>query len=75
MPRLRKQNQLKGGNGAAPHVIGVVGGIGQQVAVPGSNVIAMRDVNQVPVVAPVKGGALVQLTPATIEALGPTSGS
>jgi hypothetical protein len=59
----KKQN---GGAGASDHVIGVVGGIGQQVAVPGSNVIAMRDVTAPPVV-PVKGGALIPLTPANVE--------
>jgi hypothetical protein len=63
--KSRKQSQ-RGGAGAADHVIGVVGGIGQQVALPGSNVIAMKDLSTPPIVE-TKGGALVALTPATIE--------
>jgi hypothetical protein len=63
--KSRKQSQ-RGGAGAADHVIGVVGGIGQQVALPGSNVIAMKDLSAPPLVE-TKGGALVALTPATIE--------
>jgi len=61
----RKQRQHKGGD-ASQYVSSVVGGIGQQTAVPGTNVIAMRDLNTPPVIE-TKGGALVALTPATIE--------
>jgi len=61
----RKQRQHKGGD-ASQYVSSVVGGIGQQNAVPGSNVIAMKDLS-VPSVIETKGGALVALTPATIE--------
>lgn len=64
--KSRKQSQ-QGGSGAAEHVIGVVGGIGQQTAVAGTNVIAMKDLSTPPVVAQTTGGALVALTPATIE--------
>ena len=65
--RSRKQQKQRGGAGAADHVIGVVGGIGQQTALPGGNVIAMKDLTSPPLVAETKGGALVALTPATID--------
>ena len=68
------QKRQRGGNGAADHVIGVVGGIGQQTAVAGSNVIAMKDLNAPAVVAETKGGALVALNPATIDTVVPVKG-
>jgi hypothetical protein len=61
----RKQRQHKGGD-ASQYVSSVVGGIGEQTAMPGTNVIAMKDLS-VPSVIETKGGALVALTPATIE--------
>ena len=61
----RSQRKQRGGD-ASTHVIGVVGGIGQQTALPGSNVIAMKDMS-VPALVETKGGALVALSPATIE--------
>ena len=66
--RFRRSRKQKGGAGAAEHVIGVVGGIGQQAAVPGSNVIAMKDLTVPTIVAETKGGAVVALNPATIDA-------
>ena len=66
--QFRRSRKQQGGAGAADHVIGVVGGIGQQSAVPGTNVIAMKDLNVPQIVATdQKGGALVALTPATID--------
>lgn len=65
--RFRTSRKQKGGAGAAEHVIGVVGGIGQQSAVQGSNVIAMKDLTAPTLVAETKGGAVVALTPATID--------
>jgi hypothetical protein len=65
--RFRRSRKQKGGAGAAEHVIGVVGGIGQQSAVQGSNVIAMKDLTAPTLVAETKGGAVVALTPANIE--------
>jgi len=65
--QFRRSRKQQGGSGAAEHVIGVVGGIGQQAAVQGSNVIAMKDLTAPTLVAETKGGALVALTPATIE--------
>ena len=69
--RFRKSKKLqkrqRGGNGAADHVIGVVGGIGQQTAVPGTNLIAMKDMTAPALVAETKGGALVTLNPITID--------
>jgi hypothetical protein len=65
--RRRSQKQ-QGGAGGADHVIGVVGGIGQQAALPGSNVIAMKDLTAPALVAETKGGAVVALSPATIDA-------
>ena len=65
--RFRSSRKQKGGAGAAEHVIGVVGGIGQQTALPGSNVIAMKDLTAPTLVANTKGGAVVALTPATID--------
>lgn len=65
--RFRSSRKQKGGAGAAEHVIGVVGGIGQQTALPGSNVIAMKDLTAPTLVAETKGGAVVALTPATID--------
>jgi len=63
----KKTRRQQGGTGAAEHVIGVVGGIGQQSAVQGSNVIAMKDLTAPTLVADTKGGAVVALTPATID--------
>ena len=71
--RSRKQQKQRGGAGAADHVIGVVGGIGQQTALPGSNVIAMKDLTAPTLVAETKGGALVALTPANIEQVVPVA--
>jgi hypothetical protein len=65
--RFRSSRKQKGGAGAAEHVIGVVGGIGQQTALPGSNVIAMKDLTAPTLVANTKGGAVVALTPAIID--------
>jgi hypothetical protein len=65
--RKYSQQKQRGGAGAADHVIGVVGGIGQQAAVSGTNVIAMRDLTAPALVAETKGGALVALTPSTID--------
>jgi hypothetical protein len=64
---FRRSKKQRGGTGAADHVISVVGGIGQQTATNGSNVIAMRDLTAPALVAETKGGALVALTPATID--------
>ena len=64
--QFRRSQKQQGGAGAADHVIGVVGGIGQQTALAGSNVIAMKDLTAPTLVAETKGGALVALTPATI---------
>jgi hypothetical protein len=66
-PRRQSQQNQQGGTSAAEYVTGVVGGIGQQTAVTGSNIIAMKDLTTPPVVAQTTGGALVALTPATIE--------
>ena len=65
--QFRRSRKQQGGAGAADHVIGVVGGIGQQTALAGSNVIAMKDLTTPTLVAETKGGALVALTPAAIE--------
>jgi hypothetical protein len=65
--RSQKQQKQRGGVGASDHVIGVVGGIGQQTALAGSNVIAMKDLTVPTLVAETKGGALVALSPATID--------
>ena len=65
--QFRRSRKQQGGAGAAEHVIGVVGGIGQQSALPGSNVIAMKDLTVPPLVAQTNGGALVALSPATID--------
>jgi hypothetical protein len=65
--QFRSSKKQRGGAGASDHVIGVVGGIGQQVSAPGTNVIAMKDLSAPTVVAETKGGALVALTPATIS--------
>jgi hypothetical protein len=64
---FRRSKKQRGGTGAADHVIGVVGGIGQQSALPGTNVIAMKDLSAPTLVAETKGGAIVPLTPATIN--------
>jgi len=64
---FRRSKKQRGGVGASDYMIGVVGGIGQQTAVPGSNVIAMKDLSAPAIVAETKGGALVALTPAAIE--------
>ena len=64
---FRRSKKQRGGVGASDYMIGVVGGIGQQTSVPGSNVIAMKDLSAPPLVAETKGGALVALTPAAIE--------
>ena len=65
---FRRSKRQRGGTGAADHVIGVVGGIGQQTALPGTNVIAMKDLTSAPpLIAETKGGALIPLTPATID--------
>ena len=79
---LRKSNRrslhrrsMKGGVGAADHAIATFGGIGQQTAVAGSNVIAMNSGVQVaPVDAtPMKGGNRAKkggdLTAVTVPAL------
>ena len=67
--RSQKQQKQRGGVGASDHVIGVVGGIGQQTAIPGSNLIAMKDLTSAPpLIAQTKGGAVVTLNPATIDA-------
>ena len=66
--QFRRSRKQQGGAGGADHVIGVVGGIGQQAALPGSNVIAMKDLTAPALVAETKGGALVALSPATIDA-------
>lgn len=66
--QFRRSRKQQGGAGGADHVIGVVGGIGQQVALPGSNVIAMKDLTAPALVAETKGGAVVALSPATIDA-------
>lgn len=68
--RSQKQQKQRGGVGASDHVIGVVGGIGQQNAVPGTNLIAMKDLTAPALIAETKGGAIVALNPATID---PTS--
>jgi hypothetical protein len=66
---FRRSKKQRGGTGAADHVIGVVGGIGQQTALAGTNVIAMKDLSTPPLVAETKGGALIPLTPATIDSV------
>ena len=66
--QFRRSRKQQGGAGGADHVIGVVGGIGQQAALPGSNVIAMKDLTAPALVAETKGGAVVALSPATIDA-------
>jgi hypothetical protein len=66
--QFRRSRKQQGGAGGADHVIGVVGGIGQQNALPGSNVIAMKDLTAPALVAETKGGALVALSPADIDA-------
>jgi hypothetical protein len=63
------QKKQNGGQGAADHAIAVFGNVGQQHAGE-NNVIAMNNVNAVPVVAQA-GGALVALSPASVVAPAP----
>ena len=54
---------MKGGSGAADWAIAAFGGVGQQHAQAGSNVIAVRDAS-VPVVVAGQAGGMLALTPA-----------
>lgn len=65
----KRRRVVKGGSGAADWAISAFGGVGQQHAQAGSNLIAVRGVST-PVVVSGQAGGMVALTPAQLGGMG-----